>query len=93
MKDISSLEKLESFMNEVRLLSCCTSPHVVEIQAVSISGVLVNSFGQKQTVVYHVTQYAKHGELFRLIKETECFDERLARTYYLQLLKGKLERC
>ncbi len=88
MKDISSPEKLEKFMNEVRLLSSCTSAHIVEIQAVSINGTLITSQGQKKTVVYHVTQYAQHGELFRLIKETECFDEKLARSYFVQLLKG-----
>ena len=88
MKDITSIDKLEKFMNEVRLLASCSSSQVVEIQAVSINGTLINSHGQKRTVVYHVTQYAKHGELYRLIKETESFDEKLGRTYFVQLLKG-----
>ena len=88
MKDISSVDKLEKFMNEVRLLSLCYTPHVLGIEAVSISGTFVRTHGLKRQIVYHVTQYAKYGELFRLIKESECFDEILSRTYFLQLLNG-----
>ncbi len=88
MKDVTSLDKLEKFMNEARLLALCTSEHVIGLQAVFINGTLVNSRGQKRAVVYHVTQYASYGELYRLVKETEFFDERLARTYFFQLLKG-----
>jgi len=88
MKDVSSIEKLEKFMNEVRLLSSSSWQNIVELQAVSINGILTNSHGQKRNVVYHVTQFAKYGEIFQLIKETECFNEKLARTYFIQLLKG-----
>jgi serine/threonine protein kinase len=88
MKDVSSQEQLEKFMNEVRLLASCEFEHIVRIKAVSINGVFVNMHGQKKIVVYHVTQYARQGEFYRLLKETQWFDEKLARTYFVQLLKG-----
>ena len=88
MKDVSSRDNLEKFMNEVRPLSVCESDHIVNLQAISINGVLVNSQGQKRTVIYHVTKYARNGEFYRFIRETECIDEKLARTYFIQLLKG-----
>jgi len=88
MKDISSHEQLEKFMNEVRLLASCEFERIIRLKAASINGVLVNMHGQKSIVVYHVTQYARHGEFYRLLKETQCFDEKLARTYFVQLLKG-----
>ena len=88
MKDINSLEKLEKFMNEARLLSLCSEPNIVRMRAVSIAGTLVNQAGHKRNIVYHVTCYAMYGELYQLIKDTGCFSERLARTYFLQLLKG-----
>ena len=89
MKDITSIDKLDKFMNEVRLLSSSISTYIVEIQTVSVNGTFVSASGQKKAVVYHATQYAGFGELYKLVKETGCFDERLARTYFLQLMKGK----
>ncbi len=88
MKDMNSLDKLEKFMNEARLLSLCSEPSVVGMRAVSIAGTLVNQMGHKRNIVYHVTCYAKYGELYQIIKDTGSFSERLARTYFLQLIKG-----
>ena len=90
MKDISSLDKLEKFMNEARLLSLCNEPSIVRMRGVSIAGTLVNQAGHKRNIVYHVTCYAKFGELYQIIKDTGSFSEPLARTYFLQLLKGTL---
>ena len=91
MKDASSLEKLDKFLNEARLLSFCSDASIVGIKAVSISGTYC-TVSHKRPVVYHVTHYAKYGELYNLIKDTGPFSERLARTYFVQLLKGSLER-
>lgn len=88
MKDVSSAEQLEKFMNEVRLLASCEFEHIVRMEEVSINAVFVSARGHKKTVVYHATQCARHGEFYRLLKETQCFDEKLARTYFIQLLKG-----
>ena len=87
MKDMNSLDKLEKFLNEARLLSLCSESSIVGIKAVSISGTLISA-GHKRPVVYHVTNYAKYGELYNLIKDTGSFSERLARTYFVQLLRG-----
>ena len=89
MNDTNSIDKIERFMNEVRLLSACLFAHVVGIHFAVINGIFQGPYGQKRTVVYHVTSYAKYGELYRIVRETEHFKEPLARTYILQLLKGK----
>lgn len=88
MKDVSSNEQVEKFMNEVRYLASCDYKHIIQVQTVSINAILVTANGSKKVVVYHVTQYAKHGEFYRLLTETQYFDEKLARTYFVQLLKG-----
>ncbi len=87
MKDVSSFEKLDKFLNEARLLSFCADSSIVGIKAVSISGTYCTA-GHKRPVVYHVTRFAKYGEIYNLIKDTGSFAEPLARTYFVQLLRG-----
>ncbi len=87
-QQVNTPEKLAYFMNEVRLLAMCPSKHVVEILSVSISGTIVTPAGRKKPVVYYVMCYAKHGEIYRLVRETGRFAETLARTFFLQLLEG-----
>lgn len=87
-QQVNTPEKLSYFMNEVRLLSMSPNKHVVEILSVSISGMIATSTGRKKPVVYYVMRYAKHGEIYRLVRETGRFSELLARTFFLQLLEG-----
>ncbi len=88
MRDVGSALKLQEFMEEVRLLAQCESRHVVRLQSVSITGVLVSPGATRKSVVYHITNYATYGELYQIIRETGAFTERLARTYFTQLLRG-----
>ena len=88
MKKVTSTSELESFMNEVKLLSQCEFKHIVGIRSVSVSGILVKPSKQKQEIVYHVTNYAKYGELYSILKCIGPFSEKLARTFFTQLLKG-----
>jgi serine/threonine protein kinase len=90
MKDdcVNSAEKLEKFMNEVRLLSQCRHPHVVEISAVSLLGTLIKASGSKKDAIYYAMPFVKFGELYKVIRETGPFQEELARTLFLQALSG-----
>ncbi len=82
------MRDLAGFMNEVRLLASCHDPRVVVLRAASVAGTLVKTSGDKREVVYHVTDCARFGEIFKILKKTGPFDERVARTYFHQLLKG-----
>jgi serine/threonine protein kinase len=87
---VNSPEKLLYFMNEVRLLSQCYQKHVVEITTASVSGTLIKARGIKKTAVYYVMAHARYGEIYRLIKETGRLSEIQARTFFSQLLDGKV---
>ena len=88
---INSAEKLTYFMNEVKLLSQCTGNHIVELISVSISGTITKSNGLKKAAVYCVMCYARHGEIYKLIRETGQFTEALARTIFIQLIEGTVD--
>ena len=90
---VNSAEKLSYFMNEVRILSQCQSPgkNIVDIIAASISGMMVKSSGRKKAAVYYVMSYARHGEIYRLVRETGRFTEILARTFFIQIIRGKAD--
>eukprot|EP00830_Metopus_es_P009140 TRINITY_DN18848_c0_g1_i2.p1 TRINITY_DN18848_c0_g1~~TRINITY_DN18848_c0_g1_i2.p1 ORF type:complete len:421 (+),score=57.94 TRINITY_DN18848_c0_g1_i2:49-1311(+) len=85
---VNSQEKLSYFMNEVRLLSQCCLPSIVEIISVSISGIYSKASGGKKPAVYYVMRYAKYGDIFRHVRETGRFPEVLARTFFVQLIQG-----
>jgi serine/threonine protein kinase len=57
---------------------------------VSAEGVITKMCGKRQTgVFYYVMRLAEHGEIFSLIKHTERFSEKLARTFFRKLIFGK----
>ncbi len=87
-KHVNTPEKVEKFMNEVRLLSRCSSPNVVQIQHVSIAGTLVKSCGSKRPAVYYVMRYAVYGEIFSMVQDRGRLTEQLARTFFVQIIKG-----
>lgn len=87
MYETASSSQLNSFTEEVRLLSQCKSPQIVRLISSSTAGYLITA-NSKKTISYIVTTYSKYGELYKIIKETGPFDEILARTYFFQLLKG-----
>ncbi len=88
MKDVGTVQRLQEFMEEARLLAQCENQHVVQLQAVSVTGSLVGPRAGRKSVVYHVTNYAAYGEFYKLIRETGALTETLARTYLRQLLQG-----
>ncbi len=85
---MASFRDLTGFMDEVRLLSLCNHPHVVSLRAASVVGTLTRASGTKRNVAYHVTDYARFGELYKLVKKTGPLPEQVARAYFRQLLAG-----
>lgn len=92
MKDdsINTHEKLEKLMNEVRLLSQCSHPNVVELLSISVTGTLVKASGYKKHVIYYVMPYMVFGELCKIMYETGRFQEVLARTFFTHVISGIL---
>ena len=85
-----SSDFLKNFVNEARILSICDHPNIISLKRVSISGNLVD-FSQKQEngrIAYYVTNYAKYGELFKVIKKMGALSESIARAFFLQILQG-----
>jgi len=85
---INTPEKIEKFMNEIRILSQCNNSHIIQILRVSLSGVLKKADGTKKLAVYYVMKYAFFGEIFSLVQEKGRLPENLVRTFILQLLDG-----
>ena len=87
MKSTESVSELNSFTEEVGILSQCNNQQIIKLLSASTKGCLIMSH-IKKTISYIVTSYAKFGELFKVILETGPLEEALARTYFLQLIKG-----
>lgn len=85
---VNTSEKLEIFLNEVRLISSCNNTHVINILAVSVTGVRVKRTAKKENIVYYVMPYAKNGEFFQLIALGGRLEEKIARNFFLQILQG-----
>lgn len=86
MKDVNTVDKLDKFMCEVRILAQCDDKHIIGINAASVMGVYTGL--HKKPIVYHVTHYAKFGELFQFVQEIGPLSEKLARTWFHQILDG-----
>eukprot|EP00826_Nyctotherus_ovalis_P006287 TRINITY_DN11471_c0_g2_i1.p1 TRINITY_DN11471_c0_g2~~TRINITY_DN11471_c0_g2_i1.p1 ORF type:complete len:377 (-),score=74.05 TRINITY_DN11471_c0_g2_i1:75-1205(-) len=84
MKGESS--QINSFMEEVRIMAQCKHSNVLGIIAASSTGCLMPK--AKKGISYIIMSYAKFGELFKIIQDTGPLNETLARSYFLQLLKG-----
>lgn len=92
-RNISINDSLKNFMNEIFVLHSLNNKYIVNIFFVSYNGIYVKSNGKKITnVIYYVMQYAKCGELFRIIKETGKLSENLSKYLFLQLIQGLLKK-
>ena len=87
MKETESTLQINSFMDEVRLLSQCKNRQIIQLISASTKGCSVTT-KSKKFIFYIATTYAKFGELYKIIREMGPLDEPLARTYFFQLLKG-----
>ena len=85
---VNTPSKLESFLNEVKILASIRSKHIVQIVHVNLAGEYKKSDGFVKKVVYYVMKYAEYGELFEILQQFESFPERIARYYFRQLIEG-----
>jgi len=81
-----SVFKLNSFIEEARIISQCKHPHIINILSASSTGCVIPK--SRKPIAYIAMSYAKFGELFKIIQETGPLNEILTRTYFFQLLKG-----
>ena len=87
-KQMDRCEKLDRFMEEVRILAQCSHKNIIKILGACISGTLIRGDGSKKSLSYIVLKYAKFGEIYRLINLTGKFSERMARTLFTHIIDG-----
>lgn len=64
--------------------------HIVEVIDFNVGGLYRSADGSVQRVLYYVMRVEEHGELFRVISQTEQFSEKTARFIFRQLLSALL---
>lgn len=88
----TSTAKLNITRQEVILLSECQEcTAVLELLAASANGTIRAPGGLaviRRNVIYLVTRYAEHGELFRLLESSSRFQEPYSRLIFKQMLDG-----
>merc|ERR1719495_358003 len=88
-------EQRNMVVNEVKSMMRVRSEHVVELIAYNVDGIAYPSRKRQrgQTITSMiVTEFCKGGDLFESIVSAGAMPERLARTYFRQLIQG-LEDC
>ena len=75
---------------EIEALQALDHPHVVRLLGHDTIANLQTPIGSIPEGTVLVLDYAAQGELFTMIKETGFMDEKLARTYFAQLVSGLL---
>jgi len=88
-------EQRKMVVNEVKSMMRVRSEHVVELIAYNVDGIAYPSRKRRrgQTMCSMiVTEFCKGGDLFESIVSAGAMPERLARTYFRQLIQG-LEDC
>jgi len=73
---------METFLNEVRILSEARHQNVIEILYVKIDAEYQDQNGMTTHVVYYAMSFADYGELFNFLENTPQFSENLARYYF-----------
>ena len=77
---------LEMVKNEVKLQSSLVHPNILAIQDFHEAIVLTDAEDKIQTVTAIVLDHARGGDILKLIDSIGIFPERLARTYFQQLI-------
>ena len=81
--------KLESFVNEVQILSSIQKySNVVRIINCNLNGECKKVDSVITKVVYYVMKFAEYGELLKIIQNTPKFSEKVARYYFHQLIQS-----
>ena len=88
---IKVLKRVESkyidmVKNEVKLQSSLVHPNILGVQDFHEAIVLTDAEDKVQTVTAIVLEHARGGDILKLIDSIGIFPERLARTYFQQLI-------
>ena len=69
---------------------CVQSKHknIIKIIDFQVGGVYRSPDGRVRRILYYVMQIVSNGELYRIIKETDMFSERIARLIFRQLISA-----
>ena len=78
----------KSFLNEIRMSVKSKHKHIIKILDFNVGGICKSRNGEHKRVLYYVMKIVNNGELFRLIKETEHVNEKIARFIFHQLIYG-----
>jgi len=73
---------------KVEVLVALDDESTVQIFDANLEGQYRKFDGTCHSVAYYVMELAEHGELFQFLHDSPKFDERMARYYFSQLLKG-----
>eukprot|EP00475_Leptophrys_vorax_P013254 TRINITY_DN1961_c0_g1_i1.p1 TRINITY_DN1961_c0_g1~~TRINITY_DN1961_c0_g1_i1.p1 ORF type:complete len:509 (-),score=167.97 TRINITY_DN1961_c0_g1_i1:108-1634(-) len=89
--DESSTE-FKQVKREIDALTLLNHPNILRMHEADWNAVYPKADGGTQDVLLVVLELAGGGELFDFLSFTGCFDERVARTYFHQLIAG-LKEC
>lgn len=87
----SMVRQVEREINAMSALGT-DCPYIIGLKDVLYNAVYTKKNGQKQESMLIALELATGGELFEFLSFTGAFEEKLARTYFVQLIKG-LEHC
>jgi serine/threonine protein kinase len=77
---------IDMVKNEVKLQSSLVHPNILAVQDFHETIVLTDAEDKVQTVTAIVLEHARGGDVLKLIDSIGVFPERLARTYFQQLI-------
>mmetsp|Transcript_36242 Transcript_36242/g.41287 ORF Transcript_36242/g.41287 Transcript_36242/m.41287 type:complete len:444 (+) Transcript_36242:195-1526(+) len=87
-KEVNTTKKLESIHREVEILSKLRHKNIIDIYEVSSTGRYMKRDGTTRNVIYYVMRYAECGELYKMIECCERITEKMARTFFHQIIDG-----
>jgi hypothetical protein len=74
--------KVETFINECKILSSIDQENIIPIISLSLNGIYKKRDGKIKKVIYYVMDIAEYGELYNIIDITTNFPEDLARYFF-----------
>lgn len=79
---------LKEITTELMALQMCSSPNVVKLHKYKLNHPYKMSDGNTWNSLAMVLEICEHGELFDLVYHGEALDEKVARTFFHQIVNG-----
>jgi len=83
-----ALEQAEQVRTEIKSLTSMRHEHVTKLYAYNLSARYMQKDGTPLKCILFVLEYCPGGELFDILYYTERMTERMARTYFHQMVNG-----